>query len=355
MTRRLRVHLLPETEDMARPNACAVLRLLDPYTCAAVTDVAEISVSQGLPDDHVDVLVMQRMANELGDPVVVESLLRRVRARGIKLVYDIDDNLLDRHPVPKVEAGVGRHRRAVRSLLRAADHVTVSTPLLRDRVQGLCQAVTVLPNMLEDRRIGPVLDRPPGPRLHIGYFGTFTHLRDLMAVVGPIRAALSQLSERPLLSLCGISDDPRLPDLFADMADVTLVPPTGDYESFLRLIRTLDWDIGLAPLAGGAFEAAKSDIKFLEHGAFGIAGLYAAHPAYAAVQDGVTGLVAAPDGWTAALLRLAGDTGLRRRIVQSAGRFVRQERMLARRGADWARMLQAVAGSETASGLPLGH
>ena len=336
----LRLHLIPETEDPAHPNACAALRLIDPYSSPAVSALADVTTGPTLPDIRLDVLVMQRLGRATGGPEALMNLVRTAKSRGIRLIYDLDDNLLDPHPDPASEAEIAPHRRSVHTLLRAADHVTVSTPALADRLRRLHPRITVLPNALDDRRLTPPPPREPGARLHLGYFGTFTHLTDLMSVAAPLRAALAQL-DRPRLTLCGISTDPRLPALFAEVADVDTLPATADYQSFLnQMSARMDWDIGLAPLAAGPFEATKSDIKFLEYAAHGIPGLYSAHPAYTAVEPGTLGLVAPPHAWTQSLLTLARDPGLRRRIAAAAGMYLRAERLLTRRGTDWAALLR---------------
>ena len=340
----LRLHLVPETDDPARPNACAALRLIDPYTSPAVAALADVTAGPILPETRLHVLVLQRLGRATGGPEAVANLVRTAKSRGIRLIYDLDDNLLDPHPDPASESEIAPHRRSIHTLLRAADHVTVSTPALADRLRRLHPRITVLPNALDERRLTSPPPRAPGtrlhPRLHIGYFGTFTHLTDLMSVAAPLRAALVQL-DRPRLTLCGISTDPRLPALFAEVADVDTLPATADYQSFLnQMSARMDWDIGLAPLAAGPFEATKSDIKFLEYAAHGIPGLYSAHPAYTVVEPGTLGLVAPPHAWTQSILTLARDPGLRRRIAAAAGMYLRAERLLTRRGTGWAALLR---------------
>ena len=243
-----RVHVVPDTADLARPNACAALRLLDPYASSAVADVAD--VTYGLAPEPSDTLVLQRLARGVDAAALV-------RANGPRLIYDLDDNLLDPHPDPATEAELAPHRPQIRTLLRFADQVTVSTPALAARVAGLNPRVRVLSNALDDQRFPEPRPRAPNGRLHIGYYGTFTHLADLMRVAGPTRAALAQLPSPPRLTFCGVSTDPRLPALFAGLATVDLLPATADYPSFIEQMRQQPWDFALAPLADSPFTAAK--------------------------------------------------------------------------------------------------
>jgi processive 1,2-diacylglycerol beta-glucosyltransferase len=330
-TQRPRVHVMAETQDTTCPNACAALRVLDPFSCSPITDRFDVSVGAGPPADAVEILVLQRLGSVAGTNAEIEDLVWSLKNSGTKLLYDIDDNLLDPHPDADSERTIAAHRRSVRLLLREADHVTVSTATLRDRVQHLNPRVSLLPNALDERRLKRAPAAPLGGEgLRIGYFGTFTHLRDLMGVAGSLRAAFSMLPHKATFVFCGISQDTRILSLFDDVATAEVMPATGDYQSFIdAMLSRAPWDIGLAPLATGQFESTKSDIKFLEHAAFGVAGLYADHPAYATVQQGVTGMVAAPDAWADCILTLANDPALRARIVSASREYLLSQRTLA--------------------------
>ncbi|MBV8915702.1 MAG: hypothetical protein JOZ05_22025 [Acetobacteraceae bacterium] len=286
------------------------------------------------------------MTQRRGGMEDVPALVREARRRGAKLLYDVDDNLLDPHPDPASERALAPHRRSVRLLLREADLVTTSTENLRARISRLAQATEVLPNALDERQFRPHPRRPSTDRLRIGYFGTFTHLRDLMSVLGPTRAALARLGPMVTIVLCGISADPRVTALFDGFAEVEALPATSDYPSFLELMAArADWDIGLAPLTDGPFEASKSDIKYLDYAMFGIAGLYSAHPAYASVRDGVTGLVAEPSAWTDALLALARDPDLRARLAAASREYLLAHRTLTVAGHRRAAVLHQILGT----------
>jgi glycosyltransferase involved in cell wall biosynthesis len=340
-TGRPRVHVIPETEI---PSACAALRLLDPFSYPAITEAFDVSVDIRPLESRPDILVMHRRGPPDMEEARVEDLVRSLKRTGTRLVYDLDDNLLDTHPDTATELSLVPQRRLVRFLIRRADRVTVSTAALRDRVRHLNPRVTVLPNALDERRFCPSAIRATTGPMKIGYFGTYTHLRDLMSVVGELRGALSRLRGRVTVVLCGISSDDRLPALFEGLAPVQIMPTTADYPSFLKMMwQQADWSIGLAPLAMGAFEAAKSDIKFLEYAALGIPGLYSAHPAYDAVQDGITGMVAAPDQWADRLCAMANDAALRARIVNASRTYLLSHRTLAKAIHNWLAVLEEEA------------
>lgn len=339
-----RLHLLPETPPAGPVFASAAIRLLNPWRHPALGRGHQVSAGPRLPPGRLDAVVTQR-GGPLGATLAeVQALVAETRARGARLILDLDDDLLAEHPAPQVEAelAAGDLRPRLRFLARAADAVIVSTPALAARLGRLNPAVHVWANALDER-----LARPGAPEggegAELGYFGTLSHLPDLMAVVGPLQAALARRPARPRVELCGIAADPRLGQVFAGVAEVTLLPAHGDYAGFLAARQAArPWAAGIAPLVDCPFNRAKSDIKFLDHALFGTPGIYPDLPVYAAVQPGETGLLAPLAGFGEALARLLDDPGLRRRIRRQARDWVLAERVLARRAPDLGAILGRV-------------
>jgi glycosyltransferase involved in cell wall biosynthesis len=249
-----------------------------------------------------------------------------VHLAGGKVIYDIDDNLLDPHPDPLADLGLRDCRPVCRYLLREADRVTVSTPFLRDRCLRLNPDVEVLPNCINPARFGPPGKRPDNDVVTIGCWGLPTHARDLASIILPFRAALGKIRPMARVVFCGIYRNSRLQDAFEGCGRLERLEPVPEYAAFLQLMAGQRWDIGLAPLIRGEHADCKADIKLLEYGGFGIAGVFSRHPAYVTVEDGITGLIADGDGWTDAILRLARDGDLRRRIAGNAREYALRER-----------------------------
>jgi hypothetical protein len=98
-----------------------------------------------------------------------------------------------------------------------------------------------------------------------------------------------------------------------------------DYRSFLRRFSREGFDIGLAPLKDDIFHRSKSNNKFREYGACGIAGIYSDVEVYSdCVVDGETGLLVANDAesWFQAMVRLIEDEQLRKGIQKKAKEYV---------------------------------
>jgi hypothetical protein len=92
------------------------------------------------------------------------------------------------------------------------------------------------------------------------------------------------------------------------------------YAEFAQLAAALPIDVGIAPLVDVPFNHCKSDMKFQEYAALGIAGVYADLPPYrGCVRHGKNGLLAADTHqWLDGLERLIGSAMLRRTMARAA-------------------------------------
>jgi glycosyltransferase involved in cell wall biosynthesis len=320
----IHLHLIPETPAHGPVWSCAEIRLLRPYQHASLRRLLQVTNGPALPIGRVDVVVLQRGGWPGATLAAIVDLVRAARHRGAKLVYDIDDDLLSSHPVAEIEDVLGPQRPRIRFLLREADLVIAATATLANRLQALNPRRIVWRNALDEALLpDPV---PLSRSADIGYFGTHSHLPDLMAIVASLQAAASAVPDARI-ELCGISDDPRLRLLFAGRLATSLRPVQGHYANFHRMLaHEFGWRVGLAPLLGGPFNHGKSDIKVLDYAAAGIPAVVADQPAYDDWDDGKTVLRATPDGFGQAVVRLLHDEDLSRSIARQA-----RERLLTSR------------------------
>src|SRR4029079_5850990 len=80
--------------------------------------------------------------------------------------------------------------------------------------------------------------------------------------------------------------------------------PFGSLADYLAFLQSLD--IGIAPLLPTAYNRGRSDVKFLEYAASGVAGIYARLDPYQhSVEDGRTGLLFSSDSELVEKLRPA--------------------------------------------------
>lgn len=131
-----------------------------------------------------------------------------------------------------------------------------------------------------------------------------------------VRSIVGQYGDRVTFEFVG-----WMPDSLAEVRGVGLFPHQPDYDRYLRLKVSRQWDIGIAPLLAGDFEACKTSLKYREYGGCGVAGVYSAVPPYVDdVRDGETGLLVDNDvdAWVAGLRRLIDSVSTRRTIAANA-------------------------------------
>jgi glycosyltransferase involved in cell wall biosynthesis len=337
----IRLHLIPETPPDGQTWACAEIRLLRPYRHRSHSNRLRVTVGRSLADERPHVVVLQRggpIGSKLSE---ITELCAAIKAVGAKIIFDLDDDLLAQHPSAPVERGLEEMRPRVRFLLREADAVIVSTSVLADRLRPRAAHVAIWRNALDEALIPPLADAPHNADL--GYFGTTTHLQDLMAVINALATAAVRVSERPSFELCGISDDPRIAGLLARRFDVRQRPLEAEYTRFHAMLATeARWAVGLAPLLPGEFNDAKSDIKALDYAAAGIPVVVSDARAYQHLDATRIVVRASIAEFGNAVFALLHDENRRREIAAAAYRDLLDNRVLAKTAPDLLPILQRV-------------
>lgn len=349
---RRRVHVLHGFYGHDTPYSCTYIRLLCPLSHPALAGTVDLThgTSESIPD--CDLLVVERHTlwpyeRQLDG---FTRVLARCSQRGVPVVYELDDNLLDLHRAEPWEVYPGPFLRGVVAFLtRQADGVIVSTPALAERVAHLRSGVLVVPNALDERLFGPALG-PAEARastVTVGYMGTLTHEADLRMVLAPLRALLRRHAGRVRFELVGGGAEERVASLFEGLPFRRLHPRHEDpYPKFVPWMRRhLRWDVAIAPLEDNAFTRCKSDLKYLDYAALGIPGVFSdVRPYRSAVRHRETGLLAAnePKAWADALEEIVSDGDLRSRLAAAATADVHGTRMLATNATRWRDALETI-------------
>lgn len=351
--KQLKVHVLYEYGIDARPHGCAYIRLLLPLNHPV--NAAAWVVTAGQTYSAADVVLIDRTWSPGVSPVSAAELVKQIRADGARIVYSIDDNLLDLAP-----EGFNRYPftteelMAVRHFAREADGIIVTTELLKARLRGLNKNIFVVPNALDEQlwQREPVRDHAPPngdrPKV-IGYMGTQTHDADLMMVLQALRATLRQQAGRVELQLIGGIADKAILDAFAGLPVRVLdVGDNVEYPAFARwMSEHVKWDLAIAPLEENVFTRCKSDIKFLDYSILGIPGIYSQGPVYGqTVRHLDTGYLAEsdPQSWTAGLELLLRDDTLRLGLAQRAQAYTCATRTLQHCAVQWQTAICSLAG-----------
>lgn len=217
-----------------------------------------------------DVIVVQRLHS--WDSF---NILERIKNAGRRIVYDIDDDIFcipSSNPASR-SFGDSELMAAV-ECMKLADVVTVTTPILQERIMGMLggRSPIVIPNALnvdEGWMPTPFIGSPDGYR-RIFWQGSNTHDEDWVECFEAVRMILKK-HKNVRLVLMGF-----LPTLVRDVAvennwhdRIEYIEPM-DTEAYFKMVKKIRADVGLAPLKLNSFNEGKSPIKWIENSMIGM-------------------------------------------------------------------------------------
>jgi GT2 family glycosyltransferase/glycosyltransferase involved in cell wall biosynthesis len=311
----------------------------------------ESELTHWIDRSELQTLLVQR---DVLDKEAARLLLKVCREKRVRVLLEIDDNLLEiDRSHEEFDAYTGKTE-AVRYLARSADHIIISTEELLKAFRPLNQNIHVIGNALDEWlwfSPSSVPVRSPSPNTIVaGYMGTLTHRADLEMIREPFLRARERLKRdhgiRLVLELVGVEDQTLAEDWYQ-----RLKVPRGhtSYPRFVRWWRrTIAWDIGVAPLVANQLNKAKSALKFMEYSAVGLPAIFSPVGEYAhLVKHRETGLLASanqPEEWENLIVELAASPTLRTLLAANAQREIREHHLLSHRVSVWKRLLQPSEG-----------
>lgn len=334
-----------------RPHSSPFLRLIRPFSHPMVS--AQIDTTFGLDynNEPADLVIIDRLWRRDISLPLAQELVNKIRLRGIRFIYSLDDNYFDlafnENAWPTREI-----LPIVSFFLRQADGVLVTTPVLRQRLLEYNPNIHVLPNQLDERLL---VIRPQAgaanfidqDHLVIGCMGTFTHDEDIKMVLPALRSICERHSGGIEIQVIGVvSKDETRQELKAlPVRYIYPAPEEHEYPLFmLWYTGQVNWDVAISPLQSTPFNDCKSDIKFLDYASIGAAGIFSQSPAYSeSVRHQHNGWIVEnnPASWEEALETLLRQPELRLKIARNASQYLYQERILAKRAADWINVIMS--------------
>jgi GT2 family glycosyltransferase/glycosyltransferase involved in cell wall biosynthesis len=279
------------------------------------------------------------------------AVIETCRAGKVRVVFEIDDNLLD---VPDSHADYAFYEskiETIRYLARNADQVVVSTPKLLEIFRPLNERICVIGNAIDEWlwfSPQPTPERkPPDHAVVVGYMGTKTHRADLEMIGEPFLRARRRLeSERNLrleLQIVGGLEDEPVADRWYQRLEV----PQGcaAYPRFVRWLRqNAAWDFALAPLLDEPLNQSKSALKFFEYSGLGVPGIFSGVGEYPAIiENRETGLLTASNDaeeWENLIFELAVSPSLRQTLAANARRKTQEHFTLEKTIPAWLTLLR---------------
>lgn len=270
------------------------------------------------------------------DPLLrltVPALLTNAKLRSsCAVVYDLDDDVFHQPDWAGHAAGLARELDLIELLIRAADLVTVSTPVLQTVLQPMTSRIHVVRNAVEPELYRAPEDQaapPSNPR--VLFYGADVRQRDYAMCSRAVDECVGPSGRRVWLG----SDSPAVRALVDEAHAPVAAGPT-----FAATLAGLHPHIGLAPLQAGEFAAAKSELHWLEYalaGAATIASKLSGPGPYDVIHDGQDGvLVNGSEDWKPALARLVSSPDLRTELAARARERVIAEYQASVRAREWA-------------------
>jgi glycosyltransferase involved in cell wall biosynthesis len=293
---------------------------------------------------------------------IVWDVVSRKAQHGI--VYDTDDYLAGVQPWNGFFPDIRAELPLANDMLRRADIVTVSTPVLAKYINAYSSRVRVVRNAVNPDWYVPDEADPEDDRVRVLYYGNGARLRDYMGwpADGTPNAdqlanndgrainygrweggypykAVSELNRQVRTVFVGAEPKTRaaISRLFEEVRPyVTGIP------AFARALCNAHGDIGLAPLLGDTFDQAKSELHWLEYSLAGcatIASRYTGGPdngPYNMIRHGVDGVLAKGRQEWSDGMKLLLDRSRREDIAAAARERVLREYNYLDRAKEWA-------------------
>jgi glycosyltransferase involved in cell wall biosynthesis len=297
-------------------NMIEALRFHAPDVASAWFCLADIPLMNQFIE-RADILIICRARYDAD----VARLLACARARGLRILFDIDDLVFDiRHTHLIMDtlnedmissaswdhwfAYIGR----LGTTLRLCDAVIVTNEYLATRVDEFVPGTPthVIPNFLNRAQV--VLSEnvfrfkqdtgfAGDGAIHLGYFsGTPTHNHDFRVLAGTL-AALLDSDSRLTVTVVGFL---QLAGPMLRHSDRVTVLPLQDFMNLQIHIGAAD--LNLIPLQDNCFTNCKSDLKYFEAAIVGTVSV--ATPTFAfrqSIRDGENGYLARAQEWAAVL------------------------------------------------------
>lgn len=241
-----------------------------------------------------DVVVMTRYGQPYG-----AQILACFRKRGIPVIYHIDDDLLE---VPESLGAEIQKRQGAQEVIEARRHllahcdlIYASTAYLAALLQSRFPRQRIFHGIYAPYMGDEIKTTTASEHKHptVGYMGSKGHQQDLELVVPALEQLLNERADLHF-EVFGTIRMPKALERFGDRVHSHKVNKS--YADFLSILASLNWDIGLAPLADESFNRCKAPTKFIEYTAAGIPIVATDLPVYSDVIPSGGGVLV-KNGW----------------------------------------------------------
>ncbi|MEW6026866.1 MAG: glycosyltransferase family 4 protein [Planctomycetota bacterium] len=240
--------------------------------------------------------------------------LKRLKANGVKIIYDFDDAVMfnsSRHPNPD-----SPHRiRHFISMVKRCDVIIAGNSYLKSFAEPHNKNIWILPTAVDTDKYQVKQHQEANVGIILGWIGgdkSLVFLKKLQPVLDRIAGMHKNVS---LKIVCNaFFDSDKMPIIKKQWSEVDEAQDV------------LSFDIGLAPLPDDSWSRGKCATKLLQYMASGVSAVASAVGVNnEIISDGVNGFLAGNDNeWFDKLTRLIEDSALRLRLGVAARQTVEQ-------------------------------
>ncbi len=264
-------------------SGCSWYRIEHPMNALrkAGIPVHKIGIDEEIDESVIDSLMSFQLYGAV--PFSFEPVLKYLKGKGIKIIFDMDDALDLIEPSNPHYFSVKKDVGSVRQVLDYADEVTVATPMLEKHVKehyNYQGKVTVLPNCYDPEEWKVI--RPPHDDIRVGFAGSSSHVSDLIEVLPAIKSlqekydikfyimgfgqeSYGEWSKKFRYTAHNIARE-ELNTLDTLLKEITYVwIPFVDHSIYPQTLTNMALDIGICPLKDTPFNNCRSASKAMEY------------------------------------------------------------------------------------------
>jgi len=311
--------VLPDRYDNGVITPCGYIRLVQPIDyLSTINPALQVTIADAshLPKENADFLICQR--HVVRSLYKAESIIKHCSIHKIKIVYDLDDDLVN-IPCDHFEFHhLMSLSNVVVQFLEEADEVWVSTHGLKEKIKHIRNDAKIIHNK-HDHRIWLKKNRRnlSSKQTRLVYMGTATHHEEYEFLEKVGKQLFSKYKDQITIDIVGATTKQFLP---APFRRITPDNPSGTYHGFVGWFVNQNWDIGLAPLIESEFNACKSAIKLMDYAACGLPIIASLHDEYLksfSHEHGIHYVENNAGRWVNAISLLIDDVNLRHATAQA--------------------------------------
>jgi glycosyltransferase involved in cell wall biosynthesis len=277
------------------PSACEYIRILNP--------LMDEDILRDFNLQFIDITSLNRMMphiaifNRIPDCDINElrDSIRLVKEGGSKIIYEIDDNLLElSYDHPEFDYYDSK-KILVKTLLESADAVITSTKKLASELQKINANCVVAKNFLTIEPNKYRVLRDNEQEFNVLYMGTPTHIPDLEMVL-PAFAKMKEEGIDIRLYLVGMRGESKK---YKFIRNIHTPPGISCYPHFMSWMKSFtNIDLGIAPLTNTLFNQCKSAIKYYDYLSISVPTMASSIGEYSEIIiDGLNGYIVSDDNW----------------------------------------------------------